>query len=89
MAARRICGGYSLRIKLLDSDRYNVSISQRGRRVTTFEVVPPASSPVALDHATAFDQAAHAAMSFFSVEETFDDAAAETSETGWLIRRRR
>ena len=87
MSTRRTCGDYRLWLKLLEFDKYRVSISRHGRRVTTFDVVPPVISSVALDHPTAFDQTARAAMSFFSIEESFDEAAAEIRDAGCVIRR--
>ncbi len=87
MSARRWCGRYCLRIRLLPTDRYRVWVSRRGARVTKFDVLPPVQLERALDHPNAFDEAARAAMSFFSVTDEFDEEAAEHSDAGFQVRR--
>lgn len=89
MSARRVCGGYHLSITLVPLGFYRVHVSHRGTRVTKIHVLPPVKVERALDHPIAFDEVARAALSFFSVTDVFDEDAAEYSDAGFLIRRKR
>jgi DNA repair protein RadC len=74
-------------VELTPVDLYVVRITLDRALVSVQQVAPPRQLVRAVDHPAAFDEAAYAAMSFFSVEGGFDDAQAESNEAGWLIRR--
>lgn len=86
--ATRYCGSARVSLKFVDAtNQYRAVVSNRGERKTVYVGVPPASR-LAVDSPEAFDQAAHAALSF-AADEGLDPNGCELhpSGSGWLVRR--
>ena len=90
--ARRFCGEYRIRLTFDDpSGDYLVTFATGGRHVYRCRVHPPSIIRRSVDHPIAFDEAAHAAMSFFSDDaDAFDEGLAGHREdgSGWQIDRK-
>jgi hypothetical protein len=89
MTAKRYCGGLTLRLTYRDRENdYRCFIAAPGAW-TTIYVGSPAVLRHAVDSPEAFDDAAHAALSFAADEgREFVERLAAYTDSGWDIRRK-
>lgn len=93
--ARRYCGSAIVTFRYDDRGDFPASVAIDGRKVWAGRLPPPAAGSgagVACDHASAYDQVAHAVLSFASQErpELADEGLeCDAAGAGWKIRRSR
>jgi hypothetical protein len=92
MTATRYSGKLTVRMTYLDSEaqyRCVVSYSDaNGSGWTTLYVRPPALLRNAVDSPIAFDETAHAALSFASEDHDWVERYADFNDGGWAINRK-
>ncbi len=90
--AKRYCGRLVIQLSYRDKAQdYWCTVSRAGERVGSVDVGAPAHLAVAVDSPEAYDNAAHAALSFLDVQqpEPADLSGAAMDGTGWAITRKR
>ena len=85
--AERFSGDLKINVRLDDRLGYFASVSRGGRLLWRGRMGWPPAGRGALDSPKAYDEAAHAALSFANDEVRGLGASAETDDMGWKIRR--
>lgn len=91
--AKRYCGHWIINVKYSDRwDEYLCSIvhdADPHRVVTSVSVKPPAHLTQAVDSAQAYDDTAHAALSFVTADEKISESELDFTDSGFRIRRKK
>ena len=86
--ALRYSGTLTIRVLYNDRGFYNASISRRGRNLWSGTVGEPRHLRVAVDSPEAYDETAHAALSFADHEGADVSRSADHTGSGWHIARK-
>lgn len=89
--AIRYCGDLIIRVRYVDdAGAYHAVVrNTRGQLQGRVFVTPPAHQLRAVDCPDAYDDAAHAALSFVAEPRSGEIDGADYTDSGWSIRRKR
>lgn len=83
----RYCGRVKILVLYTENEQYRCTFVVNGRRVGTEVVKAPASATYAVDSPQAYDDVAHAALSFAVEEGTIDESDCDFNDRGFRVRR--